>query len=164
MGPTACMTRREHKFVAQAPLFGPAPACRSVLAHAPKKRIPRLIKSSPHFRASFLQKLLPQSPTCSTQHKHTQHKLKSTCSKYVFCSTTCVLALVHMLTALQTARTHTRSNAKIASYIMFNIVLHSHSHTDFRIPRLGEISRINEGSAQTTQGRTAKPCLVGYTA
>ena len=50
-------TRRERGFAAQAPLSGPPPACRSVPAHTPGERTPRLIKSSTHFRARFLQKL-----------------------------------------------------------------------------------------------------------
>ena len=55
-------TRRERGFAAQAPLTGPPPACRSVPPAAPSRlplrprtrppgtSIPRLIKSSTHFR------------------------------------------------------------------------------------------------------------------
>ena len=59
-------TRRERGFAAQAPLTGPPPACRSVPPAAPsrlplrprtrppEKSIPRLIKSSTHFRPPLL--------------------------------------------------------------------------------------------------------------
>jgi hypothetical protein len=60
--PGGSYTRRERGFAAQAPLTGPPPACRSVPPAAPsrlplrprtrppEKSIPRLIKSSTHFR------------------------------------------------------------------------------------------------------------------
>ena len=63
LAPGGSYTRRERGFAAQAPLTGPPPACRSVPPAAPSshtplgKSIPRLIKSSTHFRARFLQKL-----------------------------------------------------------------------------------------------------------
>ena len=60
--PGGSYTRRERGFAAQAPLTGPPPACRSAPPAAPSrlplrprtrppgKSIPRLIKSSTHFR------------------------------------------------------------------------------------------------------------------
>ena len=50
--PGGSYARREREFAAQASLSGPTPAwrsvlaCRSVPAHTPGERIPRLIKSS----------------------------------------------------------------------------------------------------------------------
>jgi hypothetical protein len=64
--PGGSYTRRERGFAAQAPLTGPPPACRSVPPAAPSrlplrprtrppgKSIPRLIKSSTHFRPPLL--------------------------------------------------------------------------------------------------------------
>jgi hypothetical protein len=64
--PGGSYTRRERGFAAQAPLTGPPPACRSVPPAAPsrlplrprtrppEKSIPRLIKSSTHFRPPLL--------------------------------------------------------------------------------------------------------------
>ena len=73
LAPGGSYTRRERGFAAQAPRTGPTPACRSPrLPLRPRTRplgksIPRLIKSSIHFRARFLKKALQDMQAHSTQ-------------------------------------------------------------------------------------------------